>query len=186
MRKQHLPDSEMQLQSSTNDRVQQQHLPFLCHWGGLAACSLPEHCSSLCQCEPLVLWAGLSWQQLSFCIAHKPSPESCENVFVPLCIWIIMWLSGISCDLTCRQKLDTVEFQIAQVWVLWQHVFIILQVVTEVPQDCFVGGVQPELEIFGSEKEFLKSLSKFPPKQHCQTVLCASFLTHYQLVTFPF
>lgn len=133
-------------------------------------------------------WALLT-ETLLIVIAHRSnsaSPESCEKVFVLLCIWIIMWLSRISCDLTCRQKLDIIEFQIAEVWVLWQHVFMILQVVTEVPQDCFVGAVQLELQVFGSEKEFLKSLCIFPPKQDCQSVLCASFLTHYQLLTFPF
>lgn len=31
---------------------------------------------------------------------------------------------------------------------------VILQGVTELPQDCFVGPVQPELQAFGSEKDF--------------------------------
>lgn len=150
-----------------------------------------NNCSSLRQCDPASLWRQCSILRAALLVpvTHKSnsaSPGSCENVFVLLCIWIITWLSRISCDLTCRQVLDTVEFQIAEVWVLWQHVFVILQGVTEVPQDCFVGAVQPELQAFGWEKEFLKSLSKFPPKLDCQTVLCTSVLTHYQLVTFPF
>lgn len=99
-----------------------------------------------------------------------------------------MRLSRISCDLVCRHKLDTIfksqKSECCDNMLI--YMFMILQVVTESPQDCFVGGVQPELQTFGSEKEFLKSLFKIPPKQDCQTVLCTSFLTHYQLATFPF
>lgn len=194
MREQHLPDSEIQLQSSTNERLQQ-HLPFLCHLCSLAACSFPKQLliptsvrSSSSSDASAPSWTLLT-ETLLVVITHKSnshSTESWENVFILLCIWISSWLSRISCDLVCRHKLDTIEFQIAEVWVLWQHVFIIVQVVTEVPQDCFVDGVQLELQTFGLENEFLKSLFKIPPKQDCQTVLCTSFLTHYQLATFSF
>lgn len=123
-----------------------------------------NNCSFLRQWDPAApltpSWTLLT-ETLLVVITHKSnshSTESWENVFILLCIWISMWLSRISCDLVCRHKLDTIEFQIAEVWVLWQHVFIILQVVTGVPQDCFVDGVQLELQTFGLENEFLKSL----------------------------
>lgn len=48
-------------------------------------------------------------------------------------------------------KLDTIEFWGTEVQMLWQHVLIILQVVTQVLQDCFVDGVQLELQSYGSE-----------------------------------
>lgn len=50
----------------------------------------------------------------------------------------------------------------------------------------FCGSCSTRVAGFWIRKGFLKSLSKFPPKQDCQAVLCTSFLTHYQLVTFPF
>lgn len=50
VREQHLPDTEIQLQSSTNERLQQ-HLPFLCHFYSLSAYSFPKQplvCTSVC------------------------------------------------------------------------------------------------------------------------------------------
>lgn len=180
MRKQHLPDSEIQLQSNTNGRVQQ-HLPFLCHCCGLAVCSFPEHCSSPRQWEQQ-LWAGLSWQQLPL-LLHTDPALGAVKMCVSHCASQLPW--GY-----LSQLWPPLQAEAGHCWISNSRslgaVTTILQVAAEVPQDCFVGGVQPELETFGTEKEFVKSLSKFPPKQHCQTVLCASFLTHYQLATFPF
>lgn len=100
-------------------------------------------------------WALLA-EALLVVITHKSSsasPESCENVFVLLCIWIIMWLSRVSCDLTCSQKLNTIEFQIAQVWVLWQ-VFIMLQVVTEVHRIVFWVVFNQSYRILDQKRNF--------------------------------
>lgn len=51
----------------------------------------------------------------------------------------------------CRRKLGDIEFWVTEVQMLWQYMLIFLQVLTRVPQNCFMDDVQLELQSFGSE-----------------------------------